>query len=127
MSNVTIETEQSAAAAPPSEPARKPNKTAQTTKRATKTKARKATAQRTAAKAGKKTGDQRAAKGSNKKAQVIAMMRRTKGATLAEIVAATGWQKHTIRGFASIQGKKSGQKIESSKNAAGERVYKIVK
>ncbi len=28
----------------------------------------------------------------NKKAEVIALMKRAKGATLAEIVAATGWQ-----------------------------------
>ena len=63
----------------------------------------------------------------NKKAEVIAMMKRAKGATLAEIVEATGWQKHTVRGFVSILGSKGGEKIESSKNAAGERTYKIAK
>jgi hypothetical protein len=41
---------------------------------------------------------------SNKKAEVIAMMKRAKGATLAEITEATGWQKHTVRGFVSILG-----------------------
>jgi hypothetical protein len=64
---------------------------------------------------------------SNKKAEVIAMMKRAKGVTLAEIVEATGWQKHTVRGFVSILGSKGGQKIESSKNAAGERSYRIAK
>jgi len=64
---------------------------------------------------------------SNKKAEVIAMMKRAKGATLAEIMEATGWQKHTVRGFVSILGSKGGEKIESSKNAAGERTYKIGK
>jgi hypothetical protein len=64
---------------------------------------------------------------SNKKAEVIAMMKRAKGVTLAEIVKATGWQKHTVRGFVSILGSKGGQKIESSKNAAGERCYHIAK
>jgi len=59
--------------------------------------------------------------GTNKKAEVIAMMKRAKGATLAEIMGATGWQKHTVRGFVSILGSKGGEKIESSKNAAGER------
>jgi hypothetical protein len=39
----------------------------------------------------------------------------------------TGWQKHTVRGFVSILGSKGGAKIESSKNTAGERVYKIAK
>jgi hypothetical protein len=63
----------------------------------------------------------------NKKAEVIAMMKRAKGATLAEIMTATGWQPHTVRGFVSILGSKGGEKIESSKNAAGERTYKIAK
>ena len=62
---------------------------------------------------------------SNKKAEVIAMMKRAKGVTLAEIVEATGWRKHTVRGFVSILGSKGGQKIESSKNAAGERSYRL--
>ena len=65
------------------------------------------------------------ADGTNKKAEVIAMMKRVKGATLAEIMKATGWQPHTVRGFVSILGSKGGEKIESSKNAAGERTYKI--
>ena len=55
------------------------------------------------------------------------MMKCAKGATLAEIIAATGWQKHTVRGFVSILGSKGGQKIESSKNAAGERSYRIAR
>jgi hypothetical protein len=63
----------------------------------------------------------------NKKAEVIAMMKRAKGATLPEIMKATGWQPHTVRGFVSILGSKGGEKIESSKNAAGERTYKIGK
>jgi hypothetical protein len=63
----------------------------------------------------------------NKKAEVLAMMQRAKGATLGEIMAATKWQAHTVRGFVSILGSKGGQKIESSKNAAGERTYKIDK
>jgi hypothetical protein len=65
--------------------------------------------------------------GPNKKAEVIAMMKRAKGVTLAEIVEATGWQKHTVRGFVSILGRKGGQKVESSKNTAGERSYRITK
>ena len=40
----------------------------------------------------KRGGDK--AERSNKKAEVIAMMKRASGATLAEIVVATGWQKH---------------------------------
>jgi len=63
----------------------------------------------------------------NKKAEVIAMMKRAKGATLTEILKATGWQKHTVRGFVSILGSKGGEKIESSKSADGERTYKIAR
>ena len=55
------------------------------------------------------------------------MMKRAKGATLPEIMKSTGWQPHTVRGFVSILGSKGGEKIESSKNAAGERTYKIGK
>ena len=46
---------------------------------------------------------------------------------LVDSMEATGWQKHTVRGFVSILGSKGGEKIESSKNAAGERTYKIGK
>jgi hypothetical protein len=54
------------------------------------------------------------------------MMRRAKGATLGEIVAATGWQKHTIRGLVSTLGSQGGMKIESAKSASGERTYRIL-
>jgi hypothetical protein len=91
---------------------RKPAKKAKTAKKAPRTKKA----------AGKPKSD-----GTNKKAEVIAMMKRAKGATLAEIMAATNWQAHTVRGFVSILGSKGGEKIESSKNAAGERTYKIAK
>lgn len=63
----------------------------------------------------------------NKKAEVITMLKRARGASLAEIMEATGWQAHTVRGFVSILGGKGGEKIESSKNAGGERTYRIAK
>lgn len=45
---------------------------------------------------------------------LIAMLRRSKGATLAEIVDATGWQSHSAR--AGLTGlKKKGHVIEKSK------------
>ena len=55
---------------------------------------------------------------------VMGMISRPSGATLAEITAATGWQAHTVRAFISVQPKKLGFKIESSKQE-GERVYRI--
>ena len=80
------------------------------------------------AKATKKPAPKRnrpSASRSNKKAEVIALMRRAKGATIGEIMKATDWQAHTVRGFVSILGKKGGEKIESSKSGDGERAYKI--
>ena len=68
-----------------------------------------------------------AAERGNKKAEVIAMLKRPKGVTLAEISEATGWLKHTVRGFVSILGSKGGHTIESTKSAAGERTYRITK
>lgn len=64
---------------------------------------------------------------SNKKAEVVTMMKRANGATLAEIMESTGWQAHTVRGFVSILGSKGGEKVESSKNAKGARTYRISK
>ena len=78
-------------------------------------------------KSAKKSAGKPKADPTNKKAEVVALMKRAKSATLAEIMAATGWQAHTVRGFVSILGSKGGEKIESSKNAAGERTYKIGK
>jgi len=63
----------------------------------------------------------------NKKSEVIAMLKRAKGATLAEIMKATGWQAHTVRGFISILGSRGGEKVESSKSDASERTYRIAK
>ena len=45
----------------------------------------------------------------SKKAEVIALMRRPKGATLGAIMEATKWQPHTVRGFISILGRKGGE------------------
>ena len=64
------------------------------------------------AKASKKASAKPAAERSNKKAEVIAMMERAKGSTLAEIMKATAWQPHTVPGFVSILGKKGGETIE---------------
>ena len=54
-------------------------------------------------------------------------MKRAKCGTFPEIMKATGWQPHTVRGFVSILASKGGEKMESSKNAADERTYKIGK
>jgi hypothetical protein len=55
------------------------------------------------------------------------MIGRAKGATLDEIMTATGWQAHSVRGFISTAGKMRGVKIESLKNEAGGRVCQVAK
>jgi hypothetical protein len=62
-----------------------------------------------------------------KAAIVVGLLRREKGATIAEIAKATKWQNHSIRGFISAGvGKKMGLKVESAKNEGGERAYRVV-
>ena len=60
----------------------------------------------------------------SKKAQVVEMLKRPDGATLKEIMAATDWQAHTVRGFIAGGLKKAGYQIESTKRD-GERTYRI--
>jgi len=63
----------------------------------------------------------------SKGAKILAMIGRAKGATLAEIMKATDWQAHSVRGFLSTAAKKHKLQIESARNEAGERVYSIKK
>ena len=63
----------------------------------------------------------------SKSATILALISRAKGATLVEIMEATQWQAHSVRGFLSTAGKKHQLKIESAKTDAGDRVYKISK
>ena len=62
----------------------------------------------------------------SKKQIVLDLLRRKNGATMGEIAKATGWQVHSIRGFISgTVGKRLKLAVESAKNDAGERIYKI--
>ncbi len=62
----------------------------------------------------------------SKKAEVLDLMRRKQGATLAEIMKLTGWQAHTVRGFVSgTLIKKLGLKVESFRTEEKERTYRI--
>jgi hypothetical protein len=79
-----------------------------------------------AAKSKKPTKAESGAKSGSKAAIVLELMKRKEGATLAEIAKATEWQNHSIRGFVSGHvTKKLGMKVESTKNEAGERTYRI--
>ncbi len=62
----------------------------------------------------------------SRQALLIAMLRRAKGATIAEIVEALGWQPHTVRGaIAGALKKKLGLEVVSEKSERRGRVYRI--
>jgi hypothetical protein len=64
-------------------------------------------------------------RGGTKQEQLIAMLRRKQGATIAQIVEATGWQPHTVRGaFAGALKKKLGLTVTSEK-VGDQRVYRL--
>jgi len=61
-----------------------------------------------------------------KQAQIIAMLQRPEGATIAEIVAATAWQAHSARGVISgVLKKKLGLEVGSTKEDGRGSVYRI--
>jgi DNA-binding IclR family transcriptional regulator len=68
------------------------------------------------------TGHRGANGGASKKAMVLALL--DKGATLDQIMAATGWQRHSVRGFLSTLASKGGVPTANSKEN-GARVYRI--
>ena len=62
----------------------------------------------------------------SKQAQVLALLQRDEGATLQQMCALTNWQAHTMRGaLAGAFKKKLGLTITSSKDAGGERTYRL--
>ena len=64
----------------------------------------------------------------SKKAIVRDLLTRAGGATLQEIMAATEWQAHTVRGFLSTLPKKMGIAITSIRRESDKaRVYEVAK
>lgn len=63
----------------------------------------------------------------SKGATVVGLLGRGLGATLTELIAATGWQAHSVRGFLSGSlKKKAGLAVTSEKDDDGQRRYRIV-
>src|SRR5712691_5730494 len=62
----------------------------------------------------------------SKTAQILELIKRPGGATLQELMAATEWQPHSIRGFISgTLGKKMGLAVNSTKGEDGKRTYSL--
>ena len=115
---------------------RKPERKAKGGARAPKSAPRKAKSEKKATPAKKPAKAPTKAKGAksesgregSKTAAVIAMLERKGGATLAEIMKATGWQAHSVRGFISgTLGKKMDLAVRSAKRDDGTRFYSIAK
>ena len=114
---------QGLAAAAETEPAAEPAKPA-------RSKRTKAAAKPTAkpAKKGKAAKKPASAREGSKKAEVLELLRRKGGCTLAEIMKTTDWQAHTVRGFISgTLGKKMGLTVASTKSDSGERTYSVTR
>ena len=57
---------------------------------------------------------------------VIRLLRRSSGATIAQIQKTTGWKPHSVR--AALTGlRKKGHDVQRDKNARGVSVYRITK
>jgi len=85
--------------------------------------AKKANKGATSAKSPKKAAG---ARPGSKAAKVLGLLRRSDGASLKELMKATGWQAHSVRGFLSgALGKKIGLTVTSTKLAGEERCYSV--
>jgi hypothetical protein len=63
----------------------------------------------------------------SKQAQLIAMLRRARGATIDEMAEALSWQAHTVRGaIAGALKKKLGLDVTSEKDEKRGRVYRVI-
>ncbi len=59
---------------------------------------------------------------------LITLLKRPDGATAEELMAAVGWQKHSVQGFiAGTVKKKMGFAVSSEKQQDGPRRYRILK
>ncbi len=60
-----------------------------------------------------------------KRGAILLLLEREGGATLDELVAATSWQRHSVRGLLSTLGSKGGHKIATATVEGRGRTYSI--
>jgi hypothetical protein len=89
---------------------------------------KKASPAKKAPKGGKK-GDvakPQATRDGSKTARILDLLKQPGGVTSKELMKATGWQPHSVRGFLSgTVGKKMGLAVTSTKGEDGERAYSV--
>ncbi len=84
---------------------------------------KKATSAKKAAKGTKKAAG---ARDGSKTATILEMLKRAGGASAKELLKATGWQPHSLRGFLSgTVGRKLAMTVVSTKGEDGERTYSV--
>ena len=77
-------------------------------------------------KAAKQAKPAAGAREGSKAAKVLGLLRRPDGASLKELMKATGWLAHSVRGFLSgTVAKRMGLKLVSKKSEDGERRYSL--
>jgi hypothetical protein len=77
-----------------------------------------------AKKAPKRAKTASGARDGSKTAKVLDLLKRPGGVTARELMKATGWQPHSVRGFLSgTVSKKMGLTVTSAKGEDGERTY----
>lgn len=74
----------------------------------------------------KKLSSNEPSRADSKQAQVLAMLHRKQGATIATVMKATGWQPHSVRGFLTAVVRKGLGLMLVSEKTGEERVYRIV-
>ena len=73
----------------------------------------------------KATGRAKTPSTETKGGKILELIGRPKGASLAEIIRATRWQAHSVRGFLSTAARKYSLRVESRKTESGDRVYQL--
>ncbi len=74
----------------------------------------------------KKATKPRKIKTTTKSHQIVSLLSRPNGASIAELVKVTSWQAHSVRGFMAGTLKKKGVEVTSTREDDKDRRYRIL-